>query len=248
MAEKKRRAVVTGASRGIGRAICFALARQGAMLAVNYMGNEEAARETVEACLRLGAADAFAVKADVSREEDANALIRAAVERLGGIDILVNNAGVTRDNLIIQLTDEEFDAVLDTNLKGAFHCMRAACRPMMKQRFGRIVNLSSVVGVRGNAGQANYAASKAGLIGLSKSVARELSSRGITVNCVAPGFIETDMTAALSGAVREKLLSQIPMARLGLPEDVAEAVLFLASDQAGYITGQVLLVDGGMAI
>ncbi len=248
MAEKKRRAVVTGASRGIGRAICLALARQGAMLAVNYMGNEEAARETVEACLRLGAADAFAVKADVSREEDANALIRAAVERLGGIDILVNNAGVTRDNLIIQLTDEEFDAVLDTNLKGAFHCMRAACRPMMKQRFGRIVNLSSVVGVRGNAGQANYAASKAGLIGLSKSVARELSSRGITVNCVAPGFIETDMTAALSDTVKEKLLSQIPMARLGLPEDVAEAVLFLASDQAGYITGQVLLVDGGMAI
>lgn len=248
MEQRKKRAIVTGGGRGIGRAICLALARQGAAMAINYAGSAEAAQRTAEECLRLGAAGAFAYKADVSREEEANALVAETAARFGGVDILVNNAGVTRDNLLMRLSEEDFDTVLNTNLKGAFHCMRAACRPMMKQRFGRIVNVSSVVGVRGNAGQANYAASKAGLIGMSKSLAKELAGRGITVNCVAPGFIETDMTAVLPEAVKEKLLTEIPLSRLGQPEDVAAAVAFLASEQAGYITGQVLCIDGGMAI
>ena len=248
MLNERKRAVVTGGSRGIGRAICLALAGEGAAVAVNYAGSAQAAQSTVEECLRLGAADAFAYQADVADEAQAAALINEAVTRWGGVDILVNNAGITRDDLIMRLSREDFDAVLDTNLKGAFHCVKAACRPMMKQRFGRIVNLSSIVGIRGNAGQANYAASKAGLIGMSKSVAKELAGRGITVNCVAPGFIETDMTSVLPDAAKEKLLSEIPMARMGRSEDVATAVVFLASEQAGYITGQVICVDGGMAI
>ncbi len=248
MLNGRKRAVVTGGSRGIGRAICLALAGEGAAVAVNYAGSAQAAQSTVEECLRLGAADAFAYQADVADEAQAAALINEAVTRWGGVDILVNNAGITRDDLIMRLSREDFDAVLDTNLKGAFHCVKAACRPMMKQRFGRIVNLSSIVGIRGNAGQANYAASKAGLIGMSKSVAKELAGRGITVNCVAPGFIETDMTSVLPDAAKEKLLSEIPMARMGRSEDVAAAVVFLASEQAGYITGQVICVDGGMAI
>lgn len=248
MLNGRKHAVVTGGSRGIGRAICLALAREGAAVAVNYAGSAQAAQSTVEECLRLGAADAFAYQADVADEAQAAALVNEAVTRWGGVDILVNNAGITRDDLIMRLSREDFDAVLDTNLKGAFHCIKAACRPMMKQRFGRIVNLSSIVGIRGNAGQANYAASKAGLIGMSKSVAKELAGRGITVNCVAPGFIETDMTSVLPDAAKEKLLSEIPMARMGRSEDVAAAVVFLASEQAGYITGQVICVDGGMAI
>lgn len=248
MLNGRKRAVVTGGSRGIGRAICLALAGEGAAVAVNYAGSAQAAQSTVEECLRLGAADAFAYQADVADEAQAAALVNEAVTRWGGVDILVNNAGITRDDLIMRLSREDFDAVLDTNLKGAFHCVKAACRPMMKQRFGRIVNLSSIVGIRGNAGQANYAASKAGLIGMSKSVAKELAGRGITVNCVAPGFIETDMTSVLPDAAKEKLLSEIPMARMGRSEDVAAAVVFLASEQAGYITGQVICVDGGMAI
>ena len=248
MLNGRKRAVVTGGSRGIGRAICLALAGEGAAVAVNYAGSAQAAQSTVEECLRLGAADAFAYQADVADEAQAAALVNEAVTRWGGGDILVNNAGITRDDLIMRLSREDFDAVLDTNLKGAFHCVKAACRPMMKQRFGRIVNLSSIVGIRGNAGQANYAASKAGLIGMSKSVAKELAGRGITVNCVAPGFIETDMTSVLPDAAKEKLLSEIPMARMGRSEDVAAAVVFLASEQAGYITGQVICVDGGMAI
>ena len=248
MLNGRKRAVVTGGSRGIGRAICLALAGEGAAVAVNYAGSAQAAQSTVEECLRLGAADAFAYQADVADEAQAAALINEAVTRWGGVDILVNNAGITRDDLIMRLSREDFDAVLNTNLKGAFHCIKAACRPMMKQRFGRIVNLSSIVGIRGNAGQANYAASKAGLIGMSKSVAKELAGRGITVNCVAPGFIETDMTSVLPDAAKEKLLSEIPMARMGRSEDVAAAVVFLASEQAGYITGQVICVDGGMAI
>ena len=248
MLNGRKRAVVTGGSRGIGRAICLALAGEGAAVAVNYAGSAQAAQSTVEECLRLGAADAFAYQADVADEAQAAALLNEAVTRWGGVDILVNNAGITRDDLIMRLSREDFDAVLDTNLKGAFHCIKAACRPMMKQRFGRIVNLSSIVGIRGNAGQANYAASKAGLIGMSKSVAKELAGRGITVNCVAPGFIETDMTSVLPDAAKEKLLSEIPMARMGRSEDVAAAVVFLASEQAGYITGQVICVDGGMAI
>lgn len=248
MLNGRKRAVVTGGSRGIGWAICLALAGEGAAIAVNYAGSAQAAQSTVEECLRLGAADAFAYQADVADAAQAAALVNEAVTRWGGVDILVNNAGITRDDLIMRLSKEAFDAVLDTNLKGAFYCVKAACRPMMKQRFGRIVNLSSIVGIRGNAGQANYAASKAGLIGMSKSVAKELAGRGITVNCVAPGFIETDMTSVLPDAAKEKLLSEIPMARMGRSEDVAAAVAFLASEQAGYITGQVICVDGGMAI
>lgn len=240
-------AVVTGGGRGIGRAVCLALAAQGADVVVNYAGGAEAAGETAKACRALGVR-AIAVQADVADEAQAAALVETAVRELGGVDILVNNAGITRDGLLLRMSEDDFTRVLDTNLKGAFHCMKAACRGMMRRRAGRIVNISSVVGVRGNAGQANYAASKAGLIGLSKSAAKELASRGITVNCIAPGFIDTAMTAALPEAVKEKLLAEIPMGRFGAAEDVAAAAAFLASDAAAYITGQVLCVDGGMAM
>ncbi len=240
-------AVVTGGGRGIGRAVCLALAAQGADVVVNYAGSVEAAGETAKACRALGVR-AIAVQADVADEAQAAALVETAVRELGGVDILVNNAGITRDGLLLRMSEDDFTRVLDTNLKGAFHCMKAACRGMMRRRAGRIVNISSVVGVRGNAGQANYAASKAGLIGLSKSAAKELASRGITVNCIAPGFIDTAMTAALPEAVKEKLLAEIPMGRFGAAEDVAAAAAFLASDAAAYITGQVLCVDGGMAM
>ena len=248
MEQMAKRALVTGGSRGIGRAVCLALAARGMRVAVNYAGNAAAAEEVVQACLRRGAPDAFAVQADVSDIEQARALAAAVTERWGGVDVLVNNAGITRDGLLMRMSEQDFDAVLATNLKGAFACMQAVMRPMMKQRWGRIVNLSSVVGLRGNLGQANYAASKAGLIGMSKSAAKELASRGITVNCVAPGFIETDMTAVLPESVRTALLGQIPLARLGAAEEVAAAVAFLASPEAAYITGQVLCVDGGMAM
>ena len=240
-------AVVTGGGRGIGRAVCLALAAQGADVVVNYAGSAEAAGETAKACRALGVR-AIAVQADVADEAQAAALVETAVRELGGVDILVNNAGITRDGLLLRMSEDDFTRVLDTNLKGAFHCMKAACRGMMRRRAGRIVNISSVVGVRGNAGQANYAASKAGLIGLSTSAAKELASRGITVNCIAPGFIDTAMTAALPEAVKEKLLAEIPMGRFGAAEDVAAAAAFLASDAAAYITGQVLCVDGGMAM
>ena len=240
-------AVVTGGGRGIGRAVCLALAAQGADVVVNYAGSAEAAGETAKACRALGVR-AIAVQADVADEAQAAALVETAVREMGGVDILVNNAGITRDGLLLRMSEEDFTRVLDTNLKGAFHCMKAACRGMMRRRAGRIVNISSVVGVRGNAGQANYAASKAGLIGLSKSAAKELASRGITVNCIAPGFIDTAMTAALPEAVKEKLLAEIPMGRFGAAEDVAAAAAFLVSDAAAYITGQVLCVDGGMAM
>ena len=240
-------AVVTGGGRGIGRAVCLALAAQGADVVVNYAGSAEAAGETAKECRALGVR-AIAVQADVADEAQAAALVETAVREMGGVDILVNNAGITRDGLLLRMSEDDFTRVLDTNLKGAFHCMKAACRGMMRRRAGRIVNISSVVGVRGNAGQANYAASKAGLIGLSKSAAKELASRGITVNCIAPGFIDTAMTAALPEAVKEKLLAEIPMGRFGAAEDVAAAAAFLASAAAAYITGQVLCVDGGMAM
>ncbi|WP_297719189.1 3-oxoacyl-[acyl-carrier-protein] reductase [Intestinimonas sp.] len=240
-------ALVTGGSRGIGRAVCLELARQGARVAVNYAGNAAAAEETVGACAALGA-EAFALRADVADAAACEAMVKEVLARFGRLDILVNNAGVTRDGLMPMMKEADWDAVLDTNLKGAFHCMKAVYRPMMKQKYGRVVNLSSIVGLRGNAGQANYAASKAGLIGLTKSMAKELAARNVTVNAVAPGFIDTDMTAALPEKAREAMLTAIPMGRLGQAEDVAKAVAFFAGDDAAYITGQVLCVDGGMAV
>lgn len=240
-------AIVTGGSRGIGRAICLELAAGGANVVLCYAGNEAAARETARAAEELGA-KALAVRCDVSDAARVDALVKAAVEAFGRIDILVNNAGITRDNLLMRMSEADFDAVIDANLKGTFLCMKAVSKLMLKQRYGRIVNLSSVVGLRGNAGQANYAASKAGVVGMTKSLAKELASRGVTVNAVAPGFIETDMTAALSESARAAAQGGIPMNRLGAPEDVAKAVAFLASDAAAYITGQVLAVDGGMAM
>ena len=240
-------AVVTGGSRGIGRAICEELARGGANVVLCYAGREEAARETVAACEALGA-KALAVQCNVADEAQVKALMDAAVKEFGRIDILVKNAGVTRDGLVMMMKESDFDAVIDTNLKGTFLCMKAVSRIMMKQRYGRIENLSSVVGLRGNAGQVNYAASKAGVIGMTKSLAKELASRGITVNAVAPGFIDTDMTAAMPEKAREAMQSTIPMGRPGAPEDVAKAVAFFAQPDSAYITGQVLCVDGGMAV
>ena len=214
---------------------------------MNYAGNAAAAEETVRACEALGA-EAFAIQADVADAAACVAMVKEVLARFGRLDILVNNAGVTRDGLMLTMKEADWDAVLDTNLKGAFHCMKAAYRPMMKQKYGRVVNLTSIVGLRGNAGQANYAASKAGLIGLTKSMAKELAGRNVTVNAVAPGFIDTDMTAALPEKARESMLGTIPMGRLGQAEDVAKAVAFFAGDEAAYVTGQVLCVDGGMAV
>lgn len=242
-----KNAIVTGGSRGIGRSVCLALASEGANILVNYAGNREAAEQTAQDCRTLGV-KAVIYGGDISDGAVAQALVDSCIQQYGSVDILVNNAGVTRDNLMMRMTEEDFDTVLDVNLKGAFLCMKAACRPMMKQRYGRIVNLGSVVGLRGNAGQSNYAASKAGLVGLSKSMAKELATRGITVNVVAPGFIDTDMTAVLPDAARTALLGSIPMGRLGTAEDVAQAVAFFARTEASYITGQVLCVDGGMAV
>ena len=240
-------ALVTGGSRGIGRAICLELARQGAAVAVNYAGNEQAAQETVEACRALGV-QAEAFQADVSDPAACEGLIAQVKERFGRLDILVNNAGVTRDGLLMTAKPEDFDKVLDTNLKGAYFCMKAAAKVMMRQRYGRIVNLSSVVGLRGNPGQTGYAASKAGVLGLTKAAAKELASRNITVNAVAPGFIETDMTAVLPEKAKTAMLATIPMAAPGQPEDVARAAAFFARPESAYITGQVLCVDGGMAV
>ena len=242
-----RTAVVTGGSRGIGRAICLELARGGANIMLCYAGNEQAALDTVAACEALGA-KAAATRCDVSRADEVKALMDAALQQFGAVHILVNNAGITRDGLLMTMKEDAWDQVLDTNLKGAFLTMKAVARTMMKQRYGRIVNLSSVVGLHGNAGQVNYAASKAGVIGMTKSLAKELASRGVTVNAVAPGFIDTDMTAALPQAARDALLPTIPAQRLGAAEEVAQAVAFLASEQAAYITGQVLAVDGGMSM
>lgn len=240
-------AVVTGGSRGLGRAVCLELAAGGANVVLCYAGNEAAAQETVSACEALGAR-ALAVRCNVAEAGEVKALMDAAVQAFGRIDILVNNAGVTRDGLLMMMKEDDFDAVIDANLKGTFLCMKAVARQMVKQRYGRIVNLSSVVGLRGNAGQVNYAASKAGVIGMTKSLAKELAGRNITVNAVAPGFIATDMTAAIPEAAKTAALAAIPMGRMGAPEDVAKAVAFLAGEDAAYITGQVLAVDGGMAM
>lgn len=242
-----RVAVVTGGSRGIGRAICTALAEKGCCVVVNCQHGVQAAEETAALCREKGA-QALVVQADISAPEGCEALFSQVQKAFGRVDILVNNAGVTRDNLIMRLTEEDYDKVLNTNLKGAFLCCKAASRLMMRQRYGRIVNLSSVVGLRGNAGQTAYAASKAGVIGLTKSLAKELASRGVTANAVAPGYIATDMTAALPEAARADMVQQIPAARPGQPQEVARAVAFLADEQSSYITGQVLCVDGGMAM
>jgi 3-oxoacyl-[acyl-carrier protein] reductase len=238
-------AVVTGGSRGIGRAICLELAKRGANIVLCYAGNDQAAQETVDACEALGA-KALAVKCSVTDSDQVKLLMETAVKTFGRIDILVNNAGITRDSLMLTMKDEDFDAVLDTNLRGTYLCMRHAARQMLRQKYGRIISISSVVGLRGNAGQCNYAASKAGIIGLTKSLARELAPRNITVNAVAPGYIETEMTEQLSEEVKAQLKSQIPAGCLGTPEQVAQAVAFFVD--AAYITGQVLRVDGGMAM
>lgn len=240
-------ALVTGGSRGIGRAICLALAQAGANVAFSYAGNETAAKETLKQLESIGC-KAISLASDVSDEAQVQALISQTTATFGAIDILVNNAGITRDGLLMTMKEAHWDAVIDTNLKGAFFTMKAVCRPMMKARSGRIINLSSVVGVHGNAGQVNYSASKAGLIGMTKSLAKEVASRNITVNAIAPGFIETDMTDGLSPAVKESLLASVPMGRLGQVDDIAQAVVFLASPHAAYITGQVLGVDGGMGM
>ncbi len=240
-------AVVTGGSRGIGRAICLKLANLGATVVFSYAGNQAAAEETLAMCTQLGAT-AKAVQGDVAKTEDVKLLMDTATKEFGRIDILVNNAGITRDGLIMTMKEDDFDQVIETNLKGAFLCCKAVSRVMMKQRYGRIINLSSVVGLMGNAGQSNYSASKAGLIGLTKSMARELASRGVTTNAIAPGFIQTEMTEAMTDDAKAGMAANIPVGRLGSVEDVANAVAFLASEEAGYITGQVLCVDGGMAM
>ena len=240
-------ALVTGASRGIGRAIALCLAAEGARVAINYAGNVKAAEE-VKTSIEAAGGTAILCQADIADSAAVEAMIADVVKEFGAIDILVNNAGITRDTLLMRMKDEDFAKVLDTNLKGVFYCTKAVSKLMMKKRSGRIVNMASVVGLVGNAGQTNYAAAKAGVIGFSKSAAKELASRGITVNVVAPGFIGTDMTAGLPESVKEKMLTDIPLGRMGAPEDVANAVLFLASDQASYITGQVVNVDGGMVM
>lgn len=242
-----RVALVTGAGRGIGRAIARRLAREGAFVLVNYNGSRERAMEAVEEIRREGG-QAEAIGCDVSDYEACRSMAEEIIGKYGHIDILVNNAGITRDNLILRMTEEEYDQVLDTNLKGAFHTIRHFSRYFLKQKGGKIINISSVSGIMGNGGQANYAASKAGMIGLTKSVARELASRGICVNAVAPGFIETEMTEAMPGKARESLQEKIPMGRSGRAEDVAGLVAFLAGDAADYITGQVIAVDGGMCM
>ena len=239
--------VVTGGSRGIGRAICIELAKQGANVVVNYSGSEDKAKQVVSEIEDLGV-KAIAIQANVADSAAVDAMMKQTIEVFGTLDILVNNAGITRDNLLMRMKEQEWDDVVDTNLKGVFLCTKAVTRQMMKQRAGRIINISSIVGVAGNPGQANYVAAKAGVIGLTKTCAQELASRNILVNAIAPGFITTEMTDSLPEELKEAMLKQIPLAKLGQPEDVAKAVVFFASDNANYITGQTLHIDGGLVM
>ncbi|MBL4937669.1 3-oxoacyl-[acyl-carrier-protein] reductase [Clostridium sp. YIM B02515] len=240
-------AVVTGAGRGIGRAIALKLSKLGASVVINYRSSIKEAQELIDE-IKSNGGNAEAVQGDVSSLEDAEKVIKFAVEKFGRLDILVNNAGITKDTLLLRMKEEDFDKVLEVNLKGVFNCTKHASAIMLKQKSGRIINISSVIGLIGNAGQANYAAAKAGIIGFTKSIAKELGGRGITVNAIAPGFISTDMTEVLSDKVKEKLLENVPLRKLGSPEDVANLAGFLASDNASYITGQVINVDGGMVM
>ncbi|WP_217585638.1 3-oxoacyl-[acyl-carrier-protein] reductase [Lentibacillus saliphilus] len=244
---KGQNALVTGGSRGIGRAIALELARQGVNVAVNYAGNEAKAQAVVEEIKAMGAS-AFKIKADVTDEASVKNMVKEVIQQFGRLDILVNNAGITKDNIIMRMSEEDFDHVVNTNLKGVFLCTKAVTRQMMKQRSGRIVNVASIVGVSGNPGQANYVAAKAGVIGLTKTTAKELASRNILVNAVAPGFISTDMTDALSEEQRDNMMSLIPLNKLGRPEDVANVVRFLVSPDADYVTGQTIHIDGGMVM
>lgn len=247
MTPDRRIAVVTGGSRGIGRAVCVRLAKAGYDICLNYAGNARAAEETAALCREAGAS-VMTVQADVSTAQGCTDLFDAVKKEFGRVDVLVNNAGITRDGLLLRMSEADYDAVLDTNLKGAVFCCKAASRMMIHQRYGRIINMSSVVGLRGNAGQVNYAASKAGLIGVTKSLAKELASRGVTVNAVAPGFVATEMTDAMPEAARTAALATIPAGRMADPDDIARAVEFFAAEGSSYITGQVLCVDGGMAV
>jgi 3-oxoacyl-[acyl-carrier protein] reductase len=241
-----RVALVTGGSRGIGRAVALRAACAGAKVVVNYLSSEDAAAQVVSV-IKSGGGEAFAHRADVSDLGQVESMVEEVVKRYGALDILVNNAGVTRDALLVRMKEADWDKVVGSNLKGVYNCTKTVCRHMMRQRWGRIVNLSSTVGLHGNAGQANYAASKAGIIGFTRSVAKELAPRGITVNAIAPGFIETDMTAALGEEVKASYLSKIPLGRFGSADDVAHLVVFLASEGASYITGQTIAIDGGLA-
>ncbi len=240
-------ALVTGGSRGIGKEIALALAKEGNNIAISYGTNSEGAMEVVNEIKAYGV-DGIAVKADVSVSEDVKNLIKTVEDKLGTIDILVNNAGITKDNLLIRMTEEDWDNVMDVNLKGTFLCTKAVSRSMMKKRYGKIINITSVVGITGNAGQGNYSASKAGVIGFTKSMAKELASRGIRVNAVAPGLIKTDMTNVLTDEIKAEMLKMIPLNTMGNPEDIANLVVFLASEKSDYITGQIIKIDGGMAI
>jgi 3-oxoacyl-[acyl-carrier protein] reductase len=239
--------LVTGGASGIGKACALTFAQAGYNVVVNYGHSEQAALEVTKQCSELGV-EAFAVKADVSKQDEVNAMVDLTLKTFGSIDVLINNSGITKDNLLLRMTSEDFSDVLDVNLLGTFHCIKAVVKPMMKARKGKIINMASVIGQIGNIGQANYAASKGGIIALTKSVARELASRNVTCNAIAPGFIQTKMTDVLSDEVKSGILGQVPMARLGQPEDIAKVALFLASDAANYITGQVINVDGGMVM
>ena len=244
---ERRVALVTGGGRGLGRAIAIRLAEEGAKVAISYRSNAAAACDTAELVRKAGAGcETF--KGDVASPEDVDALMKGVGEAFGAVEILVNNAGTTRDNILLRMKDAEFEEVLATNLKGTYLCTRAVLRGMVRARWGRIVNISSVVGLLGNAGQANYAASKAGMIGFTKSVAREVAGRGITANAVAPGYVETELTGALSDNVKEQILGQVPVGRFGEPEEIAEVVAFLTGDRAAYVTGQTIAVDGGMVM